>query len=226
MAVRKAPAKKPMSEKSAPKNPGKNESTAAVLDRIIDAGLDEAAAVGWRGLAMDAVADRAGLTLGEVLLQVPSKIHIMLCFLGRLDARTLGPVKAIDPADTPRDRLFEILMRRFDALNEKREGAKAIVAGVGYDPAAMLAGACRVERSSAAMLAAAGVSTDGLMGLARVQGLKAVMAYTLRAWMTDDSADLTKTMAALDRALERAEKLASLVAQRRRKGAEGAPADA
>ncbi len=192
-------------------------SDAAVLDRIIDAGLDEAAAVGWHNLAIDAVATRAEIGFGAVLLQVPTKIHLMLCFLGRLDARTLGPVKALDPADSPRDRLFEILMRRFDALNEKREAAKAVVAGVSRDPAAMIAGACRVDRSAAAMLAAAGISSGGLMGLARVQGLKVVMAYALRAWMTDDSADLSKTMAALDRALDRAEKLAGFVTLRRRK---------
>ncbi len=214
MAVRKS-AKKSPGTKSGAKKPDKNESGAAVLDRIIDAGLDEAAAVGWRDLAMNAVAERAGLTLGDVLLQVPGKIHLMLCFLGRLDARILGPVKALDPADTPRDRLFEILMRRFDALNEKREAAKAVVAGVARDPAAMLAGVCRVERSAAAMLAAAGISTGGLMGLLRIKGLKVVMVCALRAWMSDDSADLSKTMAALDQALARAEKLANFTLRKR-----------
>ena len=213
MVARKSAAKESTTNPSGP-------SDAAVLERIIDAGLDEVAAVGWRTLAMDAIAARAELGLGEVLLQVPSKIHLMLCFLGRLDARTLGPVRALDPADSPRDRLFEILMRRFDALNEKRDAAKAVVAGVARDPAAMIAGICRVERSAAAMLAAAGISSSGLMGFARIKGLKVVMAYALRAWMTDDSADLSKTMAALDRALERAEKLSGFVTLRRRKSHE------
>lgn len=58
------------------------------------------------------------------------------------------------------------------------------------------------------MLAAAGVSPDGLFGYARIQGLKMVLACALKAWIDDDSADLAKTMAALDRALERAESLA------------------
>ena len=211
MAAKKTAAKKSASKPSA-----------SPKDRIIDAGLEEAAAVGWRNLAMDAVAARAKMDLGEALLLVPSKTYLMLGFLDRIDARTLAPVKRIDPEDSPRDRLFEILMRRFDALNEKRDGAKAVAAGVARDPAALVAGICRVDRSCAAMLSAAGISTGGLMGLARIQGLKAVAAYTLRAWMQDDSADLSKTMAALDKALTRAEKLASFTGFRRRGETESA----
>ncbi len=79
--------------------------------------------------------------------------------------------------------------------------------------------ACRVGRSAAALLGAAGVSAEGLIGFARVQGFKAVMACALKAWMTDDSADMAKTMAALDKALARAERVASFRGWRR-------PADA
>jgi len=208
-------------KKSASKKPAPRQSVSP-KDRIIDAGLDEVAAVGWRNLAMDAVAARAGLALGEALLLVPSKTYLMLGFLERIDARTLVPVKRIDPEDSPRDRLFEILMRRFDALNEKRDAAKAVVAGVARDPAALVAGLCRVDRSCAAMLSAAGISAGGLMGLARIHGLKCVAAYTLRAWMQDDSADLSKTMAALDKALARAEKLAGFTGFPRRGETESA----
>jgi AcrR family transcriptional regulator len=218
MAAKKAAPKK-SNTKSA-----KSSGSATPLERILDAGLDEVAAVGWRSLAMDAVAERAGLSLGEVLLQVPSKTHLMLNFLARVDQRTLSPVKRLNAEDSPRERLFEILMRRFDALNEKREAAKAVVTGVSRDPAALAAGLCRVDRSFAAMLSAAGISTGGLLGLARIQGLKAVAAYTLRAWMNDDSTDLSKTMAALDRALARAEKLASFTSFRKRAAAEEEPA--
>lgn len=204
------PAKKSASNKSAAKN-----SRLSALDRIIDAGVQEAAAVGWRTVTMAAVAERAGIDLGEVLMQVPSKTHLALGFLARIDSRTLGPVKRIDAKDSARDRLFEILMRRFDALNETREGAKAVIGGAARDPAAALALLCRLDRSCAAMLEAAGISAGGLLGLARIKGLKLVATCGLHAWMNDDSADLAKTMAAVDRALSRAEKLAGMATFRR-----------
>lgn len=215
-----AMAAKKSAKKSAPKNTGGSAKAGSVKDRVIDAVAAEAAAVGWRHVRMDAVAERAGLGLGAALLEVPSKTHALCAIIDRIDARTLAPVKKLDPEDSPRDRLFEILMRRFDALNERRDEAKAVMTGVARDPAAALVVGCRLQKSFVAILGAAGVSTGGLIGLARVQGLKAVTAFALRAWMNDDSADMAKTMAALDRALDRAEKLAGLTKFRRAKSEE------
>lgn len=216
MAASKKTAKKSSAKNSSAGKSGAKSVGGTIMDGIADAVAAEAAAVGWRNVTMEAVADRAGLGLGEVLLHAPSKTHALCTIIDRIDARTLAPVKKIDPEDSVRDRLFEILMRRFDALNERRDEAKAVMRGVARDPAAALLVGCRLQRSFAAILAAAGVSTSGLVGLARIQGLKAVAAFALRAWMADDSTDMSKTMAALDRALGRAEKLAGMTSLRRR----------
>ena len=217
--------KKTAAKKASAKSSGAKKSTTP-LDRLVDAGLVEAGAVGWRQVSMDAVAARAGVALGEALLLVPSKKHLMLAFLARIDERTLGPVTKLAAEDSPRDRLFEILMRRFDALNERREEAKAVITGVARDPASAVAGLCRLRRSFVGILEAAGIGASGPCGCVRVAGLKAIAAVGLRAWMTDDSADLAKTMAALDRALDRAEKLASMTRWRGRGREEAQAAEA
>jgi len=51
------------------------------------------------------------------------------------------------------------------------------------------------------MMEAAHIDTHGARGAARIVGLTGAYLYALKAWMGDDSADLSKTMAALDRAL-------------------------
>ncbi len=178
------------------------------LDRILDAGLAEAAEMGWRHLSMNAVAVRAKLALGDVLCETPTRAHFVARVLDRLDKRMLTAVKAVDEADSVRDRLFDVAMKRFDAMNAERDGLHAMLTGLRFDPPAAAFALCRADRTAAAMLAAAGVSPDGLFGYARVQGMKVVLLCALRAWMDDDSADLAKTMAALDRALERAERAA------------------
>lgn len=189
--------------------------TVTTIDRIIDAALEEAGAIGWRHLSMNAVASRAGLTLGEVLGEVPTRAHLVLRIYDRLDRRMLAAVTTIEEADSVRDRLFDVAMKRFDAMNAQRDGMRAVIAGLRYDVPAAGAALCRADRTAAVMLAAAGVSPDGWLGCARIQGMKLVLLSALRAWMDDDSADLAKTMAALDRALERAERLASFRGLRR-----------
>lgn len=190
------------------------KKSAAPGDAIINAALAIAADNGWSAVTMAAVAEYADLALGDALLYAPTRAHLLVKFMDRLDAANLSGL-TVSEEGSARDRLFEVLMRRFDLLNQKRHAVRAVIAGVPRDPpsAAMLA--CRVGRSAAALLGAAGISAEGLIGFARVQGLKAVMACALKAWMNDDSADLSKTMAALDKALARAERLASFRGWRR-----------
>lgn len=206
-------AKKPA--KSAKSAPASASSGVSALDRIIDAALAEAAAMGWRNVSMNGVATRAGLPLGAVLEQVPTRAHLVARLYDRLDQRMLSGLKALDEADSVRDRLFDVVMKRFDAMNSDRDGMRALVTGLRFDPPALAVGLRRADRTAAAMLAAAGVSPDGLLGCARIQGMKAVLLCALRGWMDDDSADLAKTMAALDRALERAERVAGFRGFRR-----------
>jgi hypothetical protein len=58
------------------------------------------------------------------------------------------------------------------------------------------------------MLEAAGIPTAGLAGRLRATALLAVWLGAFRAWAKDESADMSATMAALDRLLDRAESLA------------------
>jgi hypothetical protein len=71
------------------------------------------------------------------------------------------------------------------------------------DPLAACCGLGRLARSMAATLEAAGFSTTGCRGVLRIKGLSAIYLATLRVWLRDDSEDMAKTMAQLDKQLSR-----------------------
>jgi hypothetical protein len=54
---------------------------------------------------------------------------------------------------------------------------------------------------------AAGLPMDGLSGLLRTHCIGAAWAATLRTWLADDTPDLARTMASLDRQLRCVERL-------------------
>lgn len=182
--------------------------------RIADAALSEIAAMGWRDTSLDGVAARAGLDVGRVRLWAPIKSYLPPLIIDAIDEDSLGRGLKPDPTSSPRDRLFDVVMRRFDALQRRRAGIVALIKGLLRDPAAAATAALRFDRSAAATLATAGISPNGLKGCTRQLGLKAIMAATLRAWFQDESADMAKTMAALDRALNAAERLVALIQRR------------
>ncbi|MEE8226604.1 MAG: TetR family transcriptional regulator, partial [Kiloniellales bacterium] len=75
---------------------------------------------------------------------------------------------------------------------------------------ALMAGAPRFLHSMAWMVEAAGLSSAGLSGAVRTEGLALVYLNALRVWLADDTEDMAETMAALDWGLRQAETLMHL----------------
>ncbi len=172
---------------------------------LITAALAIAAERGWRHVSVAAAAREAGLSLSEARARFPSRARILMRLGVMADQAVLTDVPA---EGTVRDRLFDLLMRRYDAFQAHRAGLIAIMRALPCDPATAVILACATRRSMRWMLNAAGAETGGLRGELKVRGLIGVWLWGLRAWEKDDSEDLTTTMAAVDTALSRAERAA------------------
>lgn len=175
---------------------------------LIAAALRLAAERGWHRVSVAAAATEAGVSLATARARFPSRLHVLLRFGALADQAALADAPSEGPV---RDRLFDLLMRRFDAFQVHRPGVQAVLRALPFDPPLALALSCATRRSMRWMLEAAGVSTAGPLGALRVKGLVAVWLWTLRAWDRDASEDLSGTMAALDTALQRAEQAAGML---------------
>lgn len=197
---------------------------------IYSAAMRVAADLGWRKARLTDIADEAGLTLAELHEKHGSKSALLGNFVRHIDQSVLKHAqKSADPEASYRDRLFDIVMHRFDALLPYKDGIRAIVKeGGGGGVGEFLCSGQRVLRSMRWMLEAADVSTAGFIGNLRVKGLAVVYAATVNVWLKDDSEDMAKTMAALDKNLSRAEKFATMQNPftRRRDGDAGPDVDA
>lgn len=174
-------------------------------DRILDAVLRLAPITGWRALSIAELADEAGVPLGEIYTAFPTKSAILVGLLTRVDHRVLAEGPA-DSGESARDRLFDVVMRRFDALGPHRLAISAILRDLPADPQTCLHVLPRFANSMAWMLETAGLSSTGLLGAIRVKGLALIYLSTLRVWLADESEDKAQTMAALDRNLKNAER--------------------
>jgi len=179
---------------------------------LIAAAFQLAAEQGWRSVSVATAAGAASLPLARARERFPGRAAILLR-LGRLADQT---ALAELPGDgTARDRLFDLLMRRIDAFQAHRAGVLALLRALPAEPPTALLLALATRRSMRWMLEAAGISSRGLQGELRVKGLFAVWLLTMRAWRTDETQDLSVTMASLDAALQRAERVAEFLGWRR-----------
>jgi AcrR family transcriptional regulator len=183
--------------------------------QIIDTALTLAGEKGWRATTMADIAARAEISLAEIYRVFPSKSDILRGFTRRIDEVVLSEGPEGDESESPRDRLFDVMMRRFDALAPYRSGLESISRELRSDPLAGPVHACSLRRSLSWMLEAAGIPSDGIAGMLRVKGLAVIYLMVFKVWLTDDSADLSRTMAALDARLRQAEQFSSSMPGRR-----------
>ena len=179
---------------------------------VIAAVFARAGLVGWRATSLVEACRDSGLELGRVRVRFPGKTAVLLRFGVVADQEILAVAPA---AGTAREKVFDLVMARFDQVQRHRGGIMALTQSLRSDPgtALMLHGA--TLRSMRWILETAGVPASGVNGLLRVHGLAAVWYYGLRAWEKDEGADLPATMAAVDRALDRAVKAEDLLPCRR-----------
>jgi hypothetical protein len=168
---------------------------------------------GWRHATVAAAARAGELSLTQARAAFPTRAAVLLRFGGLADQAALTDATS---DGTVRDRLFDLLMRRFDAMQAHRAGIVALLRALPRHPQTALLLSCATQRSMRWMLQAAGVEATGLRGRLEVRGLLAVWLWALRAWERDESTDLSGTMAALDSALTRAEQAAGWLGGGRR----------
>jgi AcrR family transcriptional regulator len=175
-------------------------------EKIIDAALHLAAEEGWSRLALDKIATKADVNLSALRKEFHSKPQILAAFSRMLDDAVMTKVE-VEPDISTRERLFDVLMTRFELMAPYKEGSLRIYNDLHRHPTQGMAQLCVQARSQYWMLTAAGIAADGPASLLRVPGLMGIYTNVFDTWLHDDDPRLAKTMAVLDQYMEKAEKI-------------------
>lgn len=174
----------------------------------VDAFCALVAEKGYAGVSLRDVAHESGLAFPELYRRYRDKPALVAAFMVRIDEEVLaGTPRESDPEETARDRLFDVMMRRYDALKPHRPVLRQLRQLASRDPILALSLAPAMRRSAAAMLEAAAIPSDGFAGAVQQNGLIALHMAVFRVFEGDETGDLSKTMAALDSRLKSAERL-------------------
>ncbi|MFS8035390.1 TetR/AcrR family transcriptional regulator [Xanthobacter sp. AM11] len=165
-------------------------------------------------IALGDVAERCGVSLGEMRASFASTIDLLAAFFRATDRHVLaesGPEAEDFAGEGAKERLFEVLMRRLDALEPHKDSVRGLLRSARTDPVLALNLLRLSQASQRWMLAAAGIDCTGLSGAVRAKGLALLFARIVNVWLEDDDPGLARTMAALDRELATGEKMLGML---------------
>lgn len=171
-------------------------------DTIIDATLSLLAQRPFSEVTVLDIAREAGVSLAVLNHHFATRHAILRAFSRRIDGIVLAADMSDMADESPRDRLFDVLMTRLDALRPYREALRSLLRSARRDPQLALALNAVALNSQSWMLAAAGLSATGWRGRLAVQSLVATFAKVLRVFLAEDDAGLPRTMATLDQELK------------------------
>ncbi|SEP36915.1 transcriptional regulator, TetR family [Methylobacterium sp. ap11] len=175
-------------------------------EAIVEVLMRLAAEQPWNDIEIGDIAREAGVSLAEFRECYPSKGAVLGGFARMIDKQVLdGASDDLDDEPT-RERLFDVLMRRLDAMDPYKPALRRIVFALRGDPLSLAALNQVALNSQRFMLASAGISTEGPLGRVKLQGVVIAFARVTEVWLEDEDPALARTMAALDREIRNGER--------------------
>jgi AcrR family transcriptional regulator len=163
---------------------------------------------GWRHLSFTELARRADVPLAQVYAELPDRAVLLRRLGRRLDGEMLGVTAADLAGMSPRDRVFELMMRRFDAMAPYKDGLRSLAREAAGDVGLLGASLCNLARLSHWLLDAAETGEGPVAGAIGRKVLEAIYVRVFNVWLDDDTPDMARTLAELDRRLQQAENVA------------------
>lgn len=190
-----------MKKKTTKAKAKKPSDTQPIEPRIVKAAMELAAQKGWAEVSSAEVAKRAKLPVDEVRLLCPDKTDVLKLLAEEIN---LAMLEGGEVDGSVRDNLFELVMRRLEAMQFFRPGILAVVEAVKHEPVILFRMAGTFHEALGHVLDMAGLEPSPLRRI----GFAPVALAVFRVWCEDESDDLAATMAELDRRLGQLERVA------------------
>ena len=194
--------------KASPVPPSRGSSD---RDKAIDALMVLLAEHRFEQIGLAEVAGRAGIKLSQLRAEFGSTLSILAAYIKDIDRKVLAGGDADMTEEPARERLFDVLMRRLETLAPYKEAVRSVMCSARRNPGLAFALNAMAVRSQHWMLEAAGIGATGPRGALRAQGAALMFARVLSVWIDDEEEGLDRTMAALDRGLNSAERWAGFL---------------
>jgi AcrR family transcriptional regulator len=176
-----------MTDPSAPKTgiaaassgEGKSSGPGANRKAVIEALMRLASDRPWNDIELTDIATEAGISLSDMRDLFPSKGAILDGFTRMIDKQVIEGTTDDLIGEPARERLFDVIMRRLDAMAPYKRALRRISTALRADLGSLAALNRSALNSQRYMLAAAGIPTEGPLNFIKLQGMVLTTAASM-----------------------------------------------
>lgn len=190
---------KPAKKKAAGKTKADAKPREDLRPVIMRAAMDVAGRDGWEAASPAAIAAETGISVSDVTALYGDIWEILADVLDDIEDRTEATVRDY-LTDSWRDNLHEILMTRFDFAQEYRVALKSLPVFAARHPRHSRKFVRRLYDTLHRMLLLSRIDDDRVTPPA-IGAFSLVYLSLVERWSKDDTADMSPTMAAIDKRL-------------------------
>ena len=157
------------------------------------------------------------LSIDEILknnnknnINIKSKFDLLKNINRYVDNLLISKMKSLEDSSN-KDMLFEVIMARFDILQQNRKSFIEIYNGLKKTPKDFIKLLPSFLESMIITAELSKFNVNGLKGTVKLKGLMIVYFVTFFQWLDDKTSSLEKTMTRLDTNLDQAEKFGKLL---------------
>ena len=161
--------------------------------------------IGWEEFSIEKFAEKYKYKISEVKNFIGNKNDLLIEFSKMIDEKVELNIDLEEFKNSNvKDNIFELIMMRFDAMTPFKSGLKKIIKEI-KNPIILKDISQNILASMDFYLEFSNAYDDTIFDIIKKKSLFLIYSYCFKAWINDDSKELSKTMSELDRLLNYAE---------------------
>ena len=178
------------------------------LKKIAEITLKLLSKKSWKSLSLKEVKKKSKLEFFEELIKNKQELLNNINFY--FDYSLTLQIKNLEDS-SHKDMLFEILMMRFDILQNNRKAILSVFKSFKQNPQELIFLLPQLLDSIVSIIGYAKISSAGIIGQIKIKGILIIYISTFFVWIKDEDSSLEKTMTALDSYLNQAGKILNFI---------------
>ena len=166
---------------------------------------------GWEEFSIDKFSMEKKYKITEVKNLIDNKNDLLIEFSKMIDEKVESNIDVEEFENSNvKDNIFELIMTRFDAMTPFKGGLIRIIHEI-KNPIILKEISHNILESMDFYLEFSNAYDDSIFDTLKKKSLFLIYSYCFKAWLNDDSKELSKTMSELDRLLNYAEKFSKKI---------------